>query len=138
MHHISPGKYKTIWLVSMFSIISKHKYFLLEVDLHCILPHFRNVSNTSRLAHALKVTISKGGQKLASKLSGMKVKITNFHMLHEISLPTSTSWDIHILILVMFVGADLENFLDIKLLLCILIRNLPICIQKLSNLFFKL
>ena len=47
MHHISPGKYKTIWLVSMCSIISKHTYFLLKVDLHCNLQHFRNVSNTS-------------------------------------------------------------------------------------------
>ena len=47
MHHISPGKYKTIWLVSMCSIISKHTYFLLKVYLHCNLPHFRNVSNTS-------------------------------------------------------------------------------------------
>ena len=47
MHHISPGKYKTIWLASMCSIISKHTYFLLKVDLHYNLPHFRNVSSTS-------------------------------------------------------------------------------------------
>ena len=47
MHHISPGKYKTIWLASMCSIISKHTYFLLKVNLHCNLPHFRNVSSTS-------------------------------------------------------------------------------------------
>ena len=47
MHHISLGKYKTIWLVSMCSIISKHTYFLLKVNLHFNLPHFRNVSNTS-------------------------------------------------------------------------------------------
>ena len=36
----------TIWLVSMCSIISKYTYFLLKVNLHCNLPHFRNVSNT--------------------------------------------------------------------------------------------
>ena len=47
VHHISPGIYKTIWLVSMCSIINKHTYFLLNLDLHCNLPHFRNVSNTS-------------------------------------------------------------------------------------------
>ena len=47
VHHISPGKYKPFWLVSMCSIISKHTYFLFKVDLHCNLPHFRNVSNTS-------------------------------------------------------------------------------------------
>ena len=46
VHHISPVKYKTIWLVSIFSIISKYTYFLLKGDLHCNLPHFRNVSNT--------------------------------------------------------------------------------------------
>ena len=53
MHHISPGKYKTIWLVSMCSIISKHTYFLLKFDLHCNLPHFRNVSNTSGVQCAM-------------------------------------------------------------------------------------
>ena len=31
----------------MCSIISKHTFFLLKVDLHCNLSHFRNVSNTS-------------------------------------------------------------------------------------------
>ena len=33
----------------MFFIISKHTYFLLKVDLHCNLPHFRNVSSTSEM-----------------------------------------------------------------------------------------
>ena len=36
----------------MCSIISKHTYFLLKVDLHCNLPHFRNVSNTSAPEHS--------------------------------------------------------------------------------------
>ena len=47
VHYISPGKYKTICLVSMRSIISKHTYFLFKANLHCNLPHFRNVPNTS-------------------------------------------------------------------------------------------
>ena len=34
----------------MCSILSKHTYFLLKVDLHCNLPHFRNVSNTNGVA----------------------------------------------------------------------------------------
>ena len=34
----------------MCSIISKHTYFLLKVNLHYNLPHFRNVSSTSDLS----------------------------------------------------------------------------------------
>ena len=37
----------------MSSIISKHTIFLLKVDLHCILPHFRNVSDTSGVTHSI-------------------------------------------------------------------------------------
>ena len=62
----------------------------------------------------------------------MEVKITNFQLLKGISFPTSTSWDIYVWILVMFVGGDqfLELFLDLQFLLCILIRNLPICTKN--------
>ena len=42
-----PPKYKTILLVSKFSIISKITKFLFKSYLHCNLPNFRNVSNTS-------------------------------------------------------------------------------------------
>ena len=38
---------KTICLVSNFYIISKSTLFLLKTDLHCNLPNFINVSNTS-------------------------------------------------------------------------------------------
>ena len=47
----SPGKHKTIWIVSMFFfcivIIYKSTLFVLRLDLHCYLPNFRNVSNTN-------------------------------------------------------------------------------------------
>ena len=42
-----PRKYKTLLLVSKLSIVSKSTQFLLKYDLHCNLPNFRNVSNTS-------------------------------------------------------------------------------------------
>ena len=42
-----PDRFKTIWLVSMCSIITKNTSFLLKLNLHCNLPHFRNVSNIS-------------------------------------------------------------------------------------------
>ena len=42
-----PGNIKTIWLVLVFTIISKSTSFLLKFDLHCNLPNFRHVSNTS-------------------------------------------------------------------------------------------
>ena len=48
VHHISPWTIKkTICLVSNFYIISKSTLFLLKTDLHCNLPNFINVSNTS-------------------------------------------------------------------------------------------
>ena len=73
-----------------------------------ILVNFLN----SWLAHALKLAIFQwllllsGRQKRASKRSGMNVKIINFQLLKGISFVTGTSWDIHVWILVIFVGAD--------------------------------
>ena len=73
MHHISPGKYKTIWLVSMCSIISKHTYFLLKVYLHCNLPHFRNVSNTSAWRRVAAVQARLTDSILGSQLAAWLV-----------------------------------------------------------------
>ena len=45
MHHISPGIYKTIWLVSSCSIISKHIYFLLN-SIYTAICHIPEMSQT--------------------------------------------------------------------------------------------
>ena len=47
VHIISPWQNLTIRLVLMFSIMSKSTSFLLKLDLHCKLPNFIRVSNTS-------------------------------------------------------------------------------------------
>ena len=47
VHFISPWQNLPIWLVLMFSIISKSTSFLLKLDIHCKLPNFMRVSNTS-------------------------------------------------------------------------------------------
>ena len=39
MNHISPDKYKTIGLISMCFIVSKHTYFLLKVTFQKCLKH---------------------------------------------------------------------------------------------------
>ena len=52
----------------MCSIISKHTYFLLKVNLHCNLPHFRNVSNTSDRASGREE--KRGRKKEGGKLYG--------------------------------------------------------------------
>ena len=42
-----PDRYETIWFLSMCSVLTKRTSFLLKLDLHCNLPHFRNISNIS-------------------------------------------------------------------------------------------
>ena len=49
----SPCNYKTIWIVSKLSIVSKSTQFLLKLDWHCNLPNFRHVSNTSEYLHLI-------------------------------------------------------------------------------------
>ena len=56
----------------MCSIISKHTYFLLKVDLHCNLPHLRNVSNTSVIS---AYNVSKCFSKLLLNLISTIVQI---------------------------------------------------------------
>ena len=47
---------KLFGLVSKFSIISKSTWFLLKLDLHCNLPNFKHISNTS-VHIALKICL---------------------------------------------------------------------------------
>ena len=47
VHFISPWQNLHIWLVLMFSIISKSTSFLLKLNLHCKWHNFICVSNTS-------------------------------------------------------------------------------------------
>ena len=50
VHLIFPWQNWTIDLFFTFYFISKSTYFLLKLNLHCKLPNFRCVSNTSKVS----------------------------------------------------------------------------------------
>ena len=81
----------------------------------------------------------KAGKNGHINLQGWKTRLQAFTEKWERVFPTSTNWEIHMCILVMFVGADkfLEFFLDLNFLVCILTWYLPMRTKHFCNLIFE-